>query len=143
MQMIYTFVFLLELDKSTSSTPFVMFGYWHVIVRMYVLQAVSLNSSTLHKLQFVLCLVRCLLDLAESRQMSHANGDGVTSADSQLPSHAFRVSHARFLTKGQCCVEQLVLYIRALHLLSSALHHAKAEMKAGVLLPSTGMKSGK
>lgn len=108
-----------------------------------MLQAVTVNSIILHKLQFVLCLVRCVLDLAESRQTSNANGEGVTSADNQLPSDAFRVNHACFLTIGQCCIEQLVLYVRALHLLSSALHHAKAEVKTRIFLPSRDVKNGK
>ena len=39
-------------------------------------------------------------------------------------------------------MEQLVLYMRALQLLSSAFHLAREEVKAGRLQPSNNVKSG-
>jgi hypothetical protein len=76
--------------------------------------------------------------------MLYTDHDNVTTTynkDFQLSPSAFRVNHACLLTSGQCCIEQLVLYMRALHLMSSALQRAKLEMKAGILIPSKGMKN--
>jgi len=56
------------------------------------------------------------------------------------PSVAFTVDHACFLSNSRCQLEQLVLYIRALHLLSSAMQLARIEMKAGKLATSKSMK---
>jgi len=58
------------------------------------------------------------------------------------PSVAFTVDHACFLSNSRCHLEQLVLYIRALQLLSSALQLARIETKAGKLAASTDMKHG-
>jgi len=110
-----------------------------------LLQCDGSDYSILSKLQFVVYLVRCVLDLAESRQMLSVDSDNVsnTNVEVQMPSHAFKVNHACYLASSQCCVEQLVLYMRGLHLLSSALQLAKLQMKAGLLTPSEGMKNSK
>jgi len=57
------------------------------------------------------------------------------------PSVAFTVDHACFLSNSRCHLEQLVLYVRALQLLSSAMQLARIEMKAGKLATSNSMKN--
>jgi len=56
-------------------------------------------------------------------------------------SSAFTVDHACFLSNSRCHIEQLVLYIRALQLLSSAMQLARIEMRAGKLATSHSMKN--
>ena len=113
-----------------------------------------MDDSTLCKLQFVVSLVRCVLDLAESRRIQSESAmsatltandnDGQSAADNagqSEPSVAFTVEHACFLSNSRCHLEQLVLYVRALQLLSSAMHLARIEMKAGRLASSVSMKN--
>ena len=119
----------------------------------------AVDDSTLCKLQFVLSLVRCVLDLAESRRRIQsesamsttltANENDVQSelsaadnAGQSEPSAAFTVDHACFLSNSRCHLEQLVLYIRALQILSSAIQLARIEEKAGKLTSSDDMKNG-
>lgn len=63
------------------------------------------------------------------------------NAGQSEPSVAFTVEHACFLSNSRCHLEQLVLYVRALQLLSSAMHLARIEMKAGRLATSNSMKN--
>jgi len=121
-------------------------------------QAADVDDSTLCKLQFVVSLVRCVLDLAESRRRVQseftmsttltANDNDVQSesaaadhADQSEPSVAFTVDHACFLSNSRCHLEQLVLYVRALQILSSAIQLARIEVKAGKLASSNAMKN--
>jgi len=116
------------------------------------------DDSTLCKLQFVLSLVRCVLDLAESRRRIQsestmsttltANDNDVQSetpaadkTDQSELSVAFTVDHACFLSNSRCHLEQLVLYVRALQILSSAIQLARIEEKAGKLTSSNAMKN--
>jgi len=56
------------------------------------------------------------------------------------PLEAFTVDHAHFLSNSRCHLEQLVLYLRALQLLSSAMQLARGETKAGKLAASDSTK---
>ena len=47
------------------------------------------------------------------------------------------------MTEAQRRLEQLILYVRSLHLLSSALQLARDELKAGRLTISNSLKTGK
>ena len=77
--------------------------------------------------------------------MLSVDSDNITNkkVDIQLSSGAFKVNHACFLAGDQCCIEQLVLYVRALHLLSSALQHARLELNTGKLTSLDGIKNSK
>jgi hypothetical protein len=105
------------------------------------------NDSTLCKLHFVLSLVKCVLELAESRRIqSESQMSATYTVDDNKQSElhqlsAFTVDHACFLSDGRCHLEQLLLYIRALQLLSSAIQLAQVEMKAGKLTTSMMMKN--
>jgi len=105
-----------------------------------------------------LSLVRCVLDLAESRRRIQsesmmsmtltANDNDVQSqplsadnADQSEATVAFTVDHACFLSNSRCHLEQLVLYVRALQILSSAIQLARIEDKAGKLTSSDTMKN--
>jgi len=63
------------------------------------------------------------------------------NAGQSEPLLAFTVDHACFLSNSRCHLEQLVLYIRALQLLSSGIQLARIELKAGKLPSSNSMKN--
>jgi len=54
---------------------------------------------------------------------------------------AFTVDHVCFLSNGRCHLEQLLLYVRALQILSSAIQLARIEEKAGKLTSTDAMKN--
>ena len=92
------------------------------------------------KLNFVLDLVECILEVAKSRaaplnafteSVSCNKGEGLP--EQQLPK----------VTEAQRRLEQLILHVRALHLLSSALQLARDEIKLGRLTISNSVKTGK
>ncbi|XP_064094549.1 serine/threonine-protein kinase unc-51-like isoform X3 [Macrobrachium nipponense] len=103
------------------------------------------HNETLAKLNFVLALVDCILELARSRatpitalrqnaamRESVSGGSPKDSEGCTLPSPP---------PEWQRRAEQLVLYVRALQLLSSALTMAKHEKNANRLQPSTAVKN--
>lgn len=91
------------------------------------------HNQTLAKLNFVLALVDCILDLAKSK--------GAPFAKIQ-ESNALRQDDSCYKSGMSSAgkSEQLVLYIRVLHLLSSALRLAKDELEENRLRPSAAVK---
>ncbi|XP_065561885.1 serine/threonine-protein kinase ULK2-like isoform X2 [Artemia franciscana] len=89
------------------------------------------HNETLAKLQFVLALVECIIDLAKtlSSPLAVAVEHGI--ARSPKDSNANSNTHA----------EQLILYVRCLQYLSSALSLAKEELESKRLQPSSTVKS--
>ncbi|XP_012934995.1 serine/threonine-protein kinase unc-51 [Aplysia californica] len=95
------------------------------------------HNETLGKLSFVLDLVECILDLARSL------GSAFRSLD---PSEAKKVEqlspeHYSQYRSSQRSLEQLVLYARACHLLNSALHMARDEIRNDRLQQSTNLRN--
>ncbi|KAJ9599082.1 hypothetical protein L9F63_010419, partial [Diploptera punctata] len=85
------------------------------------------HNETLAKLNFVLALSDCVLELAQARA---------------APLAALTESAAgRQQTEGHRRAEQLVLLVRALQLLSSGLNLATQQLRAGKLRPSSSVKS--
>ncbi|ODN00281.1 Serine/threonine-protein kinase ULK2 [Orchesella cincta] len=92
------------------------------------------HNQTLAKLNFVLALVDCILDLAKSKGAPFSKiqeSNTLRNDDSCCKS-----GNASSIGKS----EQLVLYIRVLHLLSSALRLAKDELEENRLRPSAAVK---
>ncbi|XP_064613166.1 serine/threonine-protein kinase unc-51-like [Liolophura sinensis] len=94
------------------------------------------HNEVLAKLSFVLDLVECIIELAQTRgtpinTFSETIGQRQTEATETLP---------RF-NEAQRRLEQLVLYMRSLHLLSSSLQLAKDEIKSHKLHPSNSLKA--
>ncbi|XP_058067418.1 serine/threonine-protein kinase ULK2 [Anopheles bellator] len=88
------------------------------------------HNETLAKLNFVIALTDCILEVADSRC---APLSALMSADAQPmvphpPEHCKRA-------------ERLVLLVRALHLLSSGLNLASSQIQAGHLKPSNSVKN--
>ena len=89
------------------------------------------HRDTLGKLQFISTVICSLIELAQSRTsplLESRNSNKLTGC-------------VVFVSEKQRRIEQLVLYIRALHLLSSSLQLAKDEVAAGKLQPSSTVKA--
>ncbi|XP_066997912.1 serine/threonine-protein kinase unc-51 isoform X2 [Anabrus simplex] len=84
------------------------------------------HNETLAKLNFVLALSDCVVELAAARA---------------APLAALTESTTGCLSEGNRRAEQLVLLVRALQLLSSGLNLATQQLRAGQLQPSASVKS--
>lgn len=93
------------------------------------------------KLNFILALVECIIELAQSR--SSPISQSMTTADKPRSSAGFMLDHVAFMSESQRSLEQLVLYVRALQLLTSSIQLAKDEVRARRLQPSATVKSSK
>lgn len=94
------------------------------------------HNQTLAKLNFVLALVDCILELAKSKGAPFAK---IQEGNSLRQDDSFsKQAGANLSSIGKS--EQLVLYIRVLHLLSSALRLAKDELEENRLRPSAAVK---
>lgn len=87
------------------------------------------HNETLAKINFVLALSNCILDLAASR----------TAPLAALVDSTTRTQPQTELGRR---AEQLVLLVRALQLLGSGLTLATQQLKSGQLRPSTTVKNG-
>ncbi|XP_069694991.1 serine/threonine-protein kinase unc-51 isoform X1 [Periplaneta americana] len=85
------------------------------------------HNETLAKLNFVLALSDCVVELAQARAAPLAALTESTTGRQQ--------------TEGSRRAEQLVLLVRALQLLSSGLNLATQQLRAGQLQPSASVKS--
>ncbi|KAB7505721.1 Serine/threonine-protein kinase unc-51 [Armadillidium nasatum] len=99
------------------------------------------HNETLAKLNFVVALVDCIIELAKSRALffrdlntSKRDSLGESPLDTDLSSQ-------EVTPEWQKRAEQLVLYIRALQLSSSALTLAKEERNKENLKPSNAVKN--
>ncbi|XP_055863136.1 serine/threonine-protein kinase ULK2-like isoform X2 [Biomphalaria glabrata] len=95
------------------------------------------HNETLGKLSFVLDLVECILDLARSLGSAFRSIDpGETKKVEQLSPE-----HYSQYRSSQRSLEQLVLYARSCHLLNSALHMARDEIRNNRLQQSTSLRN--
>ncbi|XP_076369350.1 serine/threonine-protein kinase ULK2-like isoform X2 [Tachypleus tridentatus] len=92
------------------------------------------HNETLAKLNFVLALVECVLDLAKSK------GSPLASLTDSFMNRESQLGQIPVVTEGWRRAEQLVLFTRALQLLSSSLQLSRQEVDAGRLSPSTSMR---
>jgi serine/threonine-protein kinase ULK2 len=98
------------------------------------------HNETLAKLNFVLALVDCVIELARSRATPLSGlAESVNVPVAGSPSSPGQGGH---VTDGQRRAEQLVLLVRALQLLSSGLNLANQELKSSRLQPSATVKNG-
>ncbi|XP_059483841.1 serine/threonine-protein kinase unc-51 isoform X2 [Neocloeon triangulifer] len=97
------------------------------------------HNETLAKLNFVLALVDCVIELARSRATPlQGLAESVAMPQAGSPGSPGQGNQC---TDGQRRAEQLVLLVRALQLLSSGLNLANQELKAGRLQPSFTVKN--
>ncbi|XP_067685830.1 serine/threonine-protein kinase unc-51-like isoform X2 [Haliotis asinina] len=96
------------------------------------------HNEIMAKLSFVLDLVECIMELAQARgaALSTFNDSVSCKQGESLPAEQL----PRF-TEAQRRLEQLVLFVRSLHLLSSALQLSRKEIKSGRLHSSNALKS--
>ncbi|CAH1802813.1 unnamed protein product [Owenia fusiformis] len=88
------------------------------------------HNETMSKLNFIVALVDCIIELAQSRSTP------LTQSVQSKPGETVSWS-----SEGERRVEQLVLYVRVLQLLSSSLQLAKQQIKARRLQTSTSLKT--
>lgn len=96
------------------------------------------HNMTMAKLSFVLDLVECIMELAEIRGASlNPLADSVASkqGDNLPPEQVPR------FTEAQRRLEQLVLYVRSLHLLSSSIALANRELKQERLQSANSLRN--
>ncbi|XP_045593425.2 serine/threonine-protein kinase unc-51 isoform X2 [Procambarus clarkii] len=103
------------------------------------------HNETLAKLNFVLALVDCILELARSRAAPITALRQNTTMRESVSGGSPRDSDGSIMAapppEWQRRAEQLVLYVRALQLLSSALTLAKHEKSTSRLQPSNAVKN--
>ncbi|KAK2502303.1 hypothetical protein MC885_018890 [Smutsia gigantea] len=96
------------------------------------------HTDTLRHLNVMLMFTECVLDLTATR------GGGPELCTSAVSLYQIQesvvVDQISQLSKDWGRVEQLVLYMKAAHLLAASLHLAKAQIKSGKLSPSTAVK---
>ncbi|XP_060584865.1 serine/threonine-protein kinase ULK2-like isoform X3 [Ruditapes philippinarum] len=95
------------------------------------------HNATLAKLNFALDLVECILEVSKSRgaPLNSFSESVNCNKGENLPEQVPK------FTESQRRLEQLILHVRALHLLSSALQLARDEIKAGKLTISNSVKT--
>ncbi|KAK2181741.1 hypothetical protein NP493_383g02026 [Ridgeia piscesae] len=99
------------------------------------------HNETVSKLSFVLALVECIIDLAQSRSSPLSESVTEKVLSSSPGGGTATMDHISFMSEGDRCIEQLVLYVRALQLLSSSIQLAKEEVSAGRLHPSNNVRA--
>ena len=99
------------------------------------------HNETVSKLSFVLALVECIIDLAQSRSSPLSESVTEKVLSSSPGGGTAAMDHISFMSEGDRCIEQLVLYVRALQLLSSSIQLAKEEVSAGRLHPSNNVRA--
>lgn len=94
------------------------------------------HNETLAKLHFIQALVNCILELAKSKSkpVMAALTDSMIRRDSSAEQVAIT-------SEGYRRAEQLVLYMRAVQLLSSALGMSRQEVESNRLQPSSTVKA--
>ncbi|CAB3375094.1 Hypothetical predicted protein [Cloeon dipterum] len=97
------------------------------------------HNETLAKLNFVLALVDCVIELARTRA-TPLPGLAESVAAVSTAGSPCSPGQAK-MSDGTRRAEQLVLLVRALQLLKSGLNLANMELKAGRLQPSSTVKS--
>ena len=108
------------------------------------------HNELLLKLEFVRDLSSSIIQIARSRSSPLAESvfvDDAMSCTSAMAAAAVPVSSDTtcstvFVSEGQRRIEQLVLYMRALELLASALSLAKAALADGRLSPTMLTRQG-
>ncbi|XP_013383229.1 serine/threonine-protein kinase ULK2 isoform X2 [Lingula anatina] len=95
----------------------------------------SEHNETVAKLTFVLALVETIIELAQKRSTP------LTQSISPQGRRDGGSEQVKFLSESQRRMEQLVLHVKALQLLSASLQLAKEEIKAGKLMPSNTVKN--
>ena len=98
------------------------------------------HNEILSKLRFVLLLVDTIIDVARHKA---APLSAITDAAAVRPqSAAGSLGSVDLNTPHHRRLQQLLLYMRCLHLLSQTLEFSRAELKAKRLKPSTSVKNG-
>ncbi|XP_050408202.1 serine/threonine-protein kinase ULK2 isoform X2 [Patella vulgata] len=96
------------------------------------------HNEIMAKLTFVLDLVECIMELAQVRGAALTS---FTDSFSSKQGDSLPAEQVPRFTEAQRHLEQLVLYVRSLHLLSSALQLSRQEIKMEKLQASNTLRS--
>ncbi|CAL8276475.1 unnamed protein product [Merluccius merluccius] len=97
------------------------------------------HTDTLQSMRFTLDFCRCLLEVAGARGSGGAGG-AEDRGDADLQQQSLVADQISSFSREWSYAEQLVLYLKAAELLSSALHTAMERVKQGKLYPSATVK---
>ncbi|XP_019618852.1 PREDICTED: serine/threonine-protein kinase unc-51-like [Branchiostoma belcheri] len=95
------------------------------------------HNETLQRIHFALILGECIMEVAQSKG---APGASLTESLQVKQNEDFQSDQICFVSEGVRRAEQIVLYMRATQLFSSALQHAREEVRASQLKPSKAVK---
>ncbi|XP_061624773.1 serine/threonine-protein kinase ULK1a isoform X7 [Phyllopteryx taeniolatus] len=97
----------------------------------------QVHTDALSDLQFTLAFVHCITELASSKDPVL---DPISSPEVSFSKHSLLTDQISLLSREWSYAEQLLLYLKAVESLSTALHKAKENIQQGRLLPSTTVK---
>ncbi|XP_077418145.1 serine/threonine-protein kinase ULK1a isoform X2 [Vanacampus margaritifer] len=95
------------------------------------------HTDALSDLQFILAFVHCIIELASSKNLVL---DPISSPEISFIEHSLLTDQISLLSRDWSYAEQLLLYMKAVESLSTALHNAKGNIQQGRLLPSSAVK---
>uniref|UniRef100_A0A668AP76 non-specific serine/threonine protein kinase n=1 Tax=Myripristis murdjan TaxID=586833 RepID=A0A668AP76_9TELE len=95
------------------------------------------HTDALTDLRFTLAFVHCVMEMASSKDIGL---DASNNPDVSFLEQSLVTDQISLLSREWSYAEQLVLYMKAEEVLSSALHTAKENIKQGRLLPSATVK---
>ncbi|XP_036972698.1 serine/threonine-protein kinase ULK1 [Acanthopagrus latus] len=98
------------------------------------------HTDTVQRLRFTLDFARCLMEVAGARGATVVGEQGEVSHPSILQPQSLVADQISSLSREWSHAEQLVLYLKAAELLSTALHTAMERVKQGKLYPSATVK---
>uniref|UniRef100_A0A668AP71 non-specific serine/threonine protein kinase n=1 Tax=Myripristis murdjan TaxID=586833 RepID=A0A668AP71_9TELE len=108
--------------------------YWTYFHQFLALQP---HTDALTDLRFTLAFVHCVMEMASSKDIGL---DASNNPDVSFLEQSLVTDQISLLSREWSYAEQLVLYMKAEEVLSSALHTAKENIKQGRLLPSATVK---
>ncbi|XP_077377526.1 serine/threonine-protein kinase ULK1a isoform X3 [Festucalex cinctus] len=95
------------------------------------------HTDALSDLQFVLAFVHCIMELASSKELLL---DPISSPEISFIERSLLTDQISLFSRDWSYAEQLLLYMKAVESLSTALHNAKENIQQGRLLPSSAVK---
>ncbi|XP_044000453.1 serine/threonine-protein kinase ULK1 isoform X2 [Gambusia affinis] len=98
------------------------------------------HTETVQRLRFTLEFVLCLMEVASTRGAVTVGGQGDSSHPAALQQQSLVADQISSLSREWSHAEQLVLYLKTVELLSTALHTAMEQVKQGKLYPSATVK---
>ncbi|XP_061672601.1 serine/threonine-protein kinase ULK1a isoform X2 [Syngnathoides biaculeatus] len=97
----------------------------------------QVHTDGLNDLQFTLAFVQCIMEVATSKDPVL---DPISNSEESFLEHSLLTDQISLLSREWSYAEQLLLYLKAVDSLSTALRNAKEKILQGRLLPLTSVK---